>query len=62
MKMYLLKGHNLLGINSGSYSFSYFSLTFSLSSFLEIQETCGFSPKLLFVELNKLGCILEINF
>ena len=62
MKMYLLKGHNLLGINSGSYSFSNFSLTFSLSSFLEIQETYGFSPKLLFVKLNKLGCILEINF
>ena len=41
MKMCLLKGHNPLGINSGSYSFSNYFSTSSLLSFLEIQETCG---------------------
>ena len=51
-------GHNHLGINSGSYSFGNFFSTSSLSSFLKTQETCGFSSKLLFIESNKLGCIL----
>ena len=49
MKMCLLKGHNPLGINSGSYSFVNFFSTSSFSSFLETQETCGSSLKLLFV-------------
>ena len=49
MKMCLLNGHNPLGINSGSYSFVNFFSTSSFSSFLETQETCGSSLKLLFV-------------
>ena len=36
MKMYLLKGHNPLGINNDSYSFGNFFSISSLSSFLEI--------------------------
>ena len=51
MKICLLKGHNSLGINCGSYS------TSSLLSFLETQETCEYSLKLLFVEPNKLNCV-----
>ena len=39
----------LWGINSGSYSFGNLFSTSSLSSFLETQETCGSSSKLLFV-------------
>ena len=35
MKMCLLKGHNLLAINSGLYSFSNFFPISSLSSFLK---------------------------
>ena len=42
MKMCLLKGHNPLVINSSSYSFGNFFPTFSLSSFLKIQETYEF--------------------
>ena len=61
MKMCLLKGYNLLNINSGLYSFSNFFSTSSFSFFLEIQETCGFSLKFLFVESNKFGCILGTN-
>ena len=45
----MLRGHNPLGINSSSYSFDNFFFTSSLSFFLETQETCGYSPKLLFV-------------
>ena len=61
MKMCLLKSHNPLGINSGSYSFGNFFSISSLSSFLETQEICRSSPKLLFVEPNKLGSILGTN-
>ena len=49
MKMCLLKSHNHFGINSDSYSFDNFFWTSYLSSFLETLETCGYSPKLLFV-------------
>ena len=49
MKPCLLKGHNPLGINRGSYSFDNFFPTSFLSSFLERQETYGYSSKLLFV-------------
>ena len=57
MKMYLLKAHNPLAINSGSYSFgNFFPISF-LSSFLKLQKICRSSPKLLFVEPNKLDCI-----
>ena len=45
----MLKGHNPLDINSSSYSFNNFFSTSSLLFFLEIQETCGYSPKLLFI-------------
>ena len=45
MKICLLNGHNYLGIINGSYSFSNFFSTSFLSSFLEIQETYGSSPK-----------------
>ena len=48
-KRCLLKGHNSLGINSDLYSFGNFFSTSYLSSFLERQETCAFSLKLLFV-------------
>ena len=61
MKPCLLKGHNPLGINSGSYSFDNFFPTSFLSSFLEVKETYGSSPKLLFVEPNKLSYILRPN-
>ena len=47
--MCMLKDHNLLGINNGSYSFSNFFSISHLSSFLETQETYGYSPKLLAV-------------
>ena len=61
MKQCLLKCHNLLGINSGSYSFdNFFPISF-LSSFLGVKEIYGSSPKLLFVEPNKLSCILGPN-
>ena len=57
MKMPLLKGHNLLGINSSLYSFgNFFSISY-LSSFLKIQKTYWSSPKLLFIKPNKLDCI-----
>ena len=49
MKMCLLKGYNLLGIDSGSYSFRNFFSTSSLLYFLEAQETCGSLPKFLFI-------------
>ena len=42
LKWCILKGHNSLSINSGSYSFGNFFSTFSLSSFLKTQETCEF--------------------
>ena len=45
----MLKGHKPLDINSSSYSFNNFFSTSSLLFFLEIQETCGYSPKLLFI-------------
>ena len=45
----MLKGHNPLDINSSSYSFNNFFSISSLLFFLEIQETCGYSPKLLFI-------------
>ena len=61
MKMCILNGQNHLGINSDSYSFDNLFSTSSFSSFLKTQKTCGFSPKLLFVEPNKFGCILEKN-
>ena len=61
MKMCLLKGHNPLSINSSVYSFDNLVSTSFLSSFLEAQETCWSSSKLLFIESNKLGCILRIN-
>ena len=61
MKMCLLKSHNPLGINSSSYSFGNFFSISSLSSFLETQKICRSSPKLLFVEPNKLGSILGTN-
>ena len=61
MKMCLLKGHNPLSINSSLYSFDNLFSTSFLSSFLETQETCRSSLKLLFIESNKLGCILRIN-
>ena len=60
--MCLLKGHNPLGINSSLHSFGNLFSTSFLSYFLETQETYGFSPKLLFIESNKLGCIQKINF
>ena len=55
MQLYLLnekvpiEGHNLLDINSSSYSFGNFFSASSFSFFLETQETCGTSSKLLFV-------------
>ena len=49
MKMCLLKSHNHLCINNGSSSFGNFFSTSFLSSFLERQETYGYSSKLLFV-------------
>ena len=61
MKMYLLKGYNLLSINNGLYSFDNFFSTSSFSFFLEIRETYGFSLKLPFVKPNKFGCILGTN-
>ena len=61
MKMCFLKGHNLLSINNSLYSFDNLFSTSFLSSFLEAQETCWSSSKLLFIESNKLGCILRIN-
>ena len=61
MKMCLLKGHNPLSINSSLYSFDNLFSTSFLSSFLEAQETCWSSSKLLFIESNKFGCILRIN-
>ena len=62
MKMCLLKSHNLLAINGDSYSFGNFFPISSLSSFLKIQKTCRSSPKLLFVEPNKLDCICGYYF
>ena len=59
--MCTLKDHNHLSINNGSYSFANFFSTSSLSSFLEIQETCGSSPKLLFVKPNKVSCVVGTN-
>ena len=59
--MCTLKDHIHLSINNGSYSFVNFFSTSSLSSFLEIQETCGSSPKLLFVKPNKVGCVMGTN-
>ena len=61
MKMCLLKGHNPLSINSSLYSFDNLFSTSFLSSFLEAQETCWSSSKLLFIESNRFGCILRIN-
>ena len=61
MKMCLLKGHNPLSINSSVYSFDNLVSTSFLSSFLEAQETCWSSSKLLFIESNRFGCILRIN-
>ena len=58
MKMCILKSHKHFSMDSGSYSFGNFFSTSSFSSFLKTQETCGFSSKLLFVELNKLGCVM----
>ena len=43
MKTYLLKGHNTLGINSGSYSFDNFFSNSFFSSFKETQKTRVFS-------------------
>ena len=54
MKMCLLKSHNLLGINNGSYSFGNFFSNSSYSSSLETQETCEYSLKLLFVISKKV--------
>ena len=62
MKMCLLKGHNPLVINCGSYLFGNFFSISSLLSFLKIQKTCGSSPKLLFVERNKLDCTCGYYF
>ena len=56
--MCILKSHKHLGMNSGSCSFGNFFSTSSLSSFLEIQETCGSFPKLLFVKPNKVGYVV----
>ena len=53
MKMRLLKSHNPLGINNGSYSFGNFSNS-SYSSSLATQETCEYSLKLLFVISKKV--------
>ena len=58
MKMCILKIHKHFGMNNGSYSFGNFFSTSSFSSFLETQETSEFSLKLLFVEPNKLGCVM----
>ena len=49
MKMCLLKSHNPLDINNGSYSLGNFFSTPSHSSFLKTQEICEYSLKLLFV-------------
>ena len=49
MKICLLRGYNLLCINSGSYLFSNLFSISSLSYLLETQKICGSSPKLLFV-------------
>ena len=62
----MLRGHNPLGINSSSYSFDNFFFTSSLSFFLETQETCGYSPKLLFLsglkkKKKKSGKVQESN-
>ena len=57
MKMCLLKGHNPLGINNGSYSFGNYFSTSSLSFFLETQKTCESSLKFLFVKHNQLCCV-----
>ena len=62
MKMPLLKGHNLLCINSGSYSFSNFFSISSILSFLKIQKVCESSSKLLFVKSNKLDCTCGCYF
>ena len=61
MNKCLLKGHNLLGLNNGLYIFDNFFSTSSFSFFLETQETCGSSSKLLFIEPNKFGYILRTN-
>ena len=58
MKMCILNDHNHLGINSDSYSFGNLFSTSSFSSFLKTQKTYGSSPKLLFVEPNKFGCVM----
>ena len=62
MKMCLLKGHKPLAMNSSSYSFGNFFPISSLLSFFKIQKTCRSSPKLLFVEPNKLDCICGYYF
>ena len=49
------KLQNPLSINSDSYHL----VTSSSFSFLEIQESYGFSPKLLLIKSNKLSCILK---
>ena len=58
MKMCILKSHKHFGMRYGSYSFGNFFSTSSFSSFLETQETCEFSLKLIFVEPNKLGYVM----
>ena len=61
MKRYLLKGYNHLGINSGLYSLdNYFFSSKKLVS-KKHKKSYGYSPKLLFVESDKLGCILGTN-
>ena len=57
-KRYLLKGYNHLGINSGLYSLdNYFFSSKKLVS-KKHKKSRRYSLKLLFVKLNKLGCIL----
>ena len=54
-------GYNHLGINSGLYSLdNYFFSSKKLVS-RKHKNACGYSPKLLFVKPNKLGCILETS-
>ena len=58
IKRCLLKGHNLLDINSDLYSFSNF---FSFIFLRNTKKTYGSSPNLLFVKPNKLNYILGTN-
>ena len=60
-KRHLLKGYNHLDINSGLYSLDdYFFPPKKLVS-NKHNKSCGYSPKLLFVEPNKLDYILRTS-